>query len=143
MHYPYLVGDSSIAGIGRSLQSREEMIKSLKFHLTRAQHRMKLQSDSHRSERSFEAGEWVLLKLQPYRHQSVQVRSNFKLSPRYFGPFKIIHKVGKMAYKLSLPANAQIHDVIHVSQLKKFLGSLPVASHIPDWLHNHNVSMEI
>ena len=66
VHLPYLAGDSSIATIDRSLQSREKMIKFLKFHLTRAQHRMKLQSDSHGSERSFEAGEWVLLKLQPY-----------------------------------------------------------------------------
>ena len=48
-----------------------------------------------------------------------------------------------MAYKLSLPTNAQIHNVIHVSQLKKSHETLPVASHIPDWLHNHNVSVEI
>lgn len=67
VHLPYLAGDSIIATVDRSLQRRKEMIKTLKFHLTRAQHIMKLQCNSHRLERSFEVGDWVLLKLQPYK----------------------------------------------------------------------------
>lgn len=39
-----------------------------------------------------------------------------------------------MAYKLALPSDSQIHNVLHVSQLKKFTGSLPIATHIPQWM---------
>lgn len=60
----------------------------------------------------------VYLKLQPHIQSSFAVRSNQKLSFRFFGPFRIISRVGAVAYKLDLPATAQIHPVVHVSQLK-------------------------
>ena len=101
---------------------------------------MKLQADTHRTEREFEIGDWILLKLQKYRQQSIQSRENHKLSPKFYGPFKLLNKVGKVVYKLSLHSNSQIHDVVHVSQLRKFHGALPVATHIPEWLHNHTLS---
>jgi hypothetical protein len=45
-----------------------------------------------------------------------------KLAPRYIGPFKIIERRGEMAYQLELPESlAGVHDVFHVSQLKKCL----------------------
>jgi len=42
-----------------------------------------------------------------------------KLTPRFIGPFKIIERIGKVAYKLELPDNIQIHPVVHVSRLRK------------------------
>lgn len=80
---------------------------------------MKQQADKQCLERSFEVGDMVYLKLQPYLQMSVARRSNDKRSYRYFGPYKVLARVGVVAYKLELSPTSAIHPVIHVSQLKK------------------------
>jgi chromodomain-containing protein len=62
------------------------------------------------------------------------MRSNQKLAKKYFGPFKNLATIGKVAYQLQLPHEAKIHYVFHVSQLKAFYGELPQALHSPDKL---------
>lgn len=47
------------------------------------------------------------------------LRRNMKLAAKYYGPFKIMAKVGGLAYKLELAVGSKIHHVLHVSQLKK------------------------
>lgn len=86
--------------------------------LLRAQQRMKHKTDKRRSERTFQVGDLVFLKLQPYMQISVAKRSNQKLSYKYFGPYKVQQKVGEVAYKPELLPKL-IHPVVHVSRLKK------------------------
>ncbi|KAL5729236.1 hypothetical protein ACHQM5_002212 [Ranunculus cassubicifolius] len=103
------------------LQDRQNAFRIIKDNLLAAQNRMKVYADKKRSERQFQVGEWVYLRLQPYRQNTLALRRNLKLAPRYFGPYLILDKIGQMAYKLQLPADSTIHPVLHVSQLKKYI----------------------
>ncbi|KAK0579410.1 hypothetical protein LWI29_026017 [Acer saccharum] len=83
---------------------------------------MKQYADKHRRELEFQPGDLVLLKLKPYQLRSLAKRVNEKLSPRFYGPFEVLARIGKVAYHLKLLVIARIHSVFHVSQLKWFLG---------------------
>ena len=130
VHVPYITGDSAVEAVGRSLRAREDCIKMLQFHLARAQHRMKAAADKHRVELDFQEGDLVYVRLQPYRQKSMATRTCHKLAAKYFGPFPVVAKVGKVAYRLQLPPTAKIHPVFHVSQLKKHVGSAVVQGYL-------------
>ncbi|GAB4836211.1 hypothetical protein Ancab_039524 [Ancistrocladus abbreviatus] len=133
-HLPYICGDSKVASVDVTLTDREAMITTLKEHLRKAQHRMKQLADRGRTEREYEPGDWVYVKLQAYRQSTVSSRENQKLAPRYYGPFQITERIGKVAYRLLLPPQARIHNVFHISLLKKKIGSRPVSATFPSFL---------
>jgi hypothetical protein len=91
-------------------------------HHNRAVHHMKSQADKKRTEREFSVGSMVYLKLQPYVQSSILPRSNHKLCFKYFGPYKILSKVGAITYHLDFPPTVVVHPVVHVSLLKPAMG---------------------
>lgn len=119
----YAPGGSAVAATENLLHDRDTILKLLKDHLLASQHKMKQLADKHRTDRVFEVGDWVFLRLQPFRQVTVAFRKNAKLAPKYFGPYQVVQKVGPVAYKLDLPLHSKIHPVFHVSLLKKRLGS--------------------
>jgi hypothetical protein len=73
----------------------------------------------------------MYLKVSPMKGVK-RFRVTGKLSPRYIGPFPILEKCGKVAYKLELPQSLEgVHDIFHVSQLKKCLNA-PVDVVLPE-----------
>jgi hypothetical protein len=114
------LANSEDAAIRATLIERQKFMELLKQNLARAQHKMKLCADSHRSDTSFQVGEMVLLKLQPYAQSTVVNRPCPKLAMKFFSPYKVLENVGTTAYKLELLDNCQVHPVFHVSQLKSF-----------------------
>lgn len=98
------------------LQNKELALEVIKQNLLKAQSRMKHYADKKRRERTFEVGDMVYLKLQPYRHTSLSLHKHLKLHSSFYGPFRILKKVGQVAYQLLLPEGCQMHDTFHVSQ---------------------------
>ena len=103
------------------LRDAEEQVRMIRDNLRVVQSRQKSYVDTRRRELVFEMGDYVYLKVSPMR--SVR-RFNMKrkLAPRYIGPFKILVRCGEVAYQLELSESLLgVHDVFHVSQLKKCL----------------------
>ncbi|KAH9320558.1 hypothetical protein KI387_015197, partial [Taxus chinensis] len=114
--------DSRVPRAKGLVQQSHDTLKELKESLQHAQNQQKMYADQHRKERSFEVGDMVFLRLQPYRQSSLKQSGVEKLKPRFYGPYKVKGKVGNVAYELELPEHGKIHNVFHVSCLKKTLG---------------------
>ncbi|XP_058189176.1 uncharacterized protein LOC131306769 [Rhododendron vialii] len=75
-------------------------------------------------------GDHVFLKIRP-KKGVIRFGKKGKLSPRYIGPFDIVEKIGKVAYRLVLPPQLdRVHNMFHVSMLRKYL-ALP--THVLNW----------
>ena len=70
----------------------------------------------------------VYLMLQPYPQSTLRKSGVEKLKPHYYGPFRVVRRVGEVAYELDLPADSKVHNVFHISHLKKALGQHVIPS---------------
>jgi hypothetical protein len=103
------------------LQQTEKQVCMVRENLRVAQSREKSYTDHRRRELSFEVGDFMYLKVSPMRGMR-RFKVQGKLAPRFIGPFKILDKRGEVAYQLELlPQLLDVHDVFHVSKLKKCL----------------------
>ncbi|WVZ52877.1 hypothetical protein U9M48_003883 [Paspalum notatum var. saurae] len=103
------------------IKDAEQQIKMVRENLRVAQSRQKSYADVRRRDLTFKVDDFVYLKVSPMRGIR-RFNMKGKLVPRYIGPFKIVERKGEVAYKLELPSNLSgIHDVFHVSQIKKCL----------------------
>ncbi|KAD7477533.1 hypothetical protein E3N88_00669 [Mikania micrantha] len=96
-------------------------LAQIRARLKDAQDRQKSYADKRRRSIEFNLGDRALLKVSPWKGL-IRFRKRGKLSPRYIGPFKILARIGKVAYRLELPDElSSIHPTFHVSYLRKCL----------------------
>ena len=101
------------------VQQAEDQVHVIREHLKAAQSLQKSNYDRKHREMEYQPGEYAYLRVTPMRgthHFGIKG----KLAPRYIGPFRILSRSGPVAYSLELPPNlSQVHDVFHVSQLRR------------------------
>nr|GFB41040.1 putative reverse transcriptase domain-containing protein [Tanacetum cinerariifolium] len=92
-----------------------------------ARDRQKSYADLKRKPMEFQLGDKVMLKVSPWKGV-VRFGKRGKLNPRFVGPFKILERIGDVAYKLDLPEELnRVHNTFHVSNLKKCHADEPLA----------------
>jgi hypothetical protein len=123
------VGERTLVGPAL-IKEAEEKVAEIREKLKAAQSRQKSYADKRRREIGFNPGDFVYLKVSPIRGtRRFQVQG--KLAPRYIGPYRVLKKVGAVAYRLELPEEmSDIHPVFHVSQLRRCL-RVPEGEHVP------------
>nr|GEU58767.1 putative reverse transcriptase domain-containing protein [Tanacetum cinerariifolium] len=120
------VGDSQLIG-PEIIHETSEKIIQIKSRIQAARDRQKSYPDVRRKPLEFQVGDKVMLKVSAWKGV-IRFGKRGKLNPRYIGPFKIIAKVGTIAYCLELPEQlSRVHSTFHVSILKKCLADEPLA----------------
>ncbi|GJT91280.1 putative reverse transcriptase domain-containing protein [Tanacetum coccineum] len=131
-------GEAQLTG-PEMIQETMEKIVLIKPRIQAAQDRQKSYADLKRKLMEFKAEDMVMLKVSPWKGV-VRFIKRGKLNPRYVGPFKVLAKVGDVAYTLELPQElSRVHHTFHVSNLKKYYADEPLAMplegvHIEDTL---------
>ncbi|GJU80799.1 putative reverse transcriptase domain-containing protein [Tanacetum coccineum] len=141
------VGDTRLTGPELVHETTEKIVQ-IKQRMQAARDRQKSYADVRRKPLEFQVGDRVMLKVSPWKGV-VRFGKRGKLNPRYIGPFKVLAKVGTVAYRLELPQQlSRVHSTFHVSNLKKCLSDEPLAVpldeiHIDDKLHFVEEPVEI
>ncbi|GJR02866.1 putative reverse transcriptase domain-containing protein [Tanacetum coccineum] len=114
------VGDAQLTGPAIIHETTEKIVQ-IKSRIQAARDRQKSYANIRRKPMVFQVGDKVMLKVSPWKGV-VRFGKRGKLNPRYVGPFKVIERVGTVAYKLELPQQlSRVHNTFHVSNLKKCL----------------------
>nr|GFA68064.1 putative reverse transcriptase domain-containing protein [Tanacetum cinerariifolium] len=116
------------------IQETTEKIVQIKERMQAPRDRQKSYADMKRKPMEFQVGDKVMLKVSPWTGV-VRFGKRGKLNPRYVGPFKVLERIGDVAYKLDLPEElSRVHNTFHVSNLKKCHADEPLVVPL-DGLH--------
>jgi len=137
----YLPGSSSVEAVDFLLSSRHHLFETLRRKLERTQAKMKTLADTHRRDANFNIGDWVYVKLRPYRQTSIADKYQ-KLGKHFYGPYQITDSIGKVAYRVALPPSAKIHPVFHCSKLKLHQGPITTDHSLPPTSWDNNPVIE-
>ncbi|GJT92542.1 putative reverse transcriptase domain-containing protein [Tanacetum coccineum] len=119
------VGEAQLTG-PELIQETTKKIILIKQRIQAAQDRQKSYANRKRKPMEYKAGGRVMLKVSPWK-RVVRFDKRGKLNPRYVRPFKVLAKVGKVAYRLELPQElSRVHHTFHVSNLKKCYADEPL-----------------
>jgi hypothetical protein len=118
LHGKYLP-ESGNAKVEEVLEELGETLKVVQINLQKAQERQKKYADIKRKEEEYAVGDRVLLDTSDIHFTT----GTKKLLDRFIGPYKIIERIGKVAYKLDLPIKFRLHPVFHIAKLRKALES--------------------
>jgi hypothetical protein len=139
----YILGTARVEAVECALLARDKLLKDVTVHLQTAQNRMKHIYDRNHQEhqeQTFQPGDYMYVRLQPYCQHSLAKRTNMKLVAKFYGPFKVLDRIGEVAYKLALPTNSKVHPVFHVSLLKQKVGpEIVTSTAIPEYESEHPV----
>ncbi|GKB75518.1 putative reverse transcriptase domain-containing protein [Tanacetum coccineum] len=114
------VGDAQLTGLEIIYETTEKIVQ-INSRIQAARDRQKSYADLKRKLMDFQVGDRVMLKVSPWKGV-VRFGKQGKLNPRYIGPFKVLSKVGDVAYRLELPQQlSRVHNTFHISNLKKCL----------------------
>ncbi|XP_057511924.1 uncharacterized protein LOC130794016 [Actinidia eriantha] len=120
------VGERKLLG-PEIIEITRDKVKVIRERIKQAQDRQKSYADNRRRDLEFEVGDYIFLRVSPWKGV-MRFGKKEKLSPRYIGLYEIIRRIGSTAYQVVLPPElAQLHNVFHVSMLKKYI---PDPSHI-------------
>nr|GEV93101.1 putative reverse transcriptase domain-containing protein [Tanacetum cinerariifolium] len=104
-----------------------QQIIQIKKCIQAARDRQKSYADRRRKPLEFQVGDKVMLKVSPWKGV-IRFGKRGKLNPHYIGPFKVLAKVGTVAYQVELPDQlSRVYSTFHVSNLKKCLSDEPLA----------------
>ncbi|XP_027181721.1 uncharacterized protein LOC113780102 [Coffea eugenioides] len=102
------------------IEEGQEKVKLIRQRIQTAQSRQKSYKDNRRKDLEFAVGDQVFLKITPLKASLITGKGK-KLQPKFVGPYKILQRVGNVAYRLELPPSlSRIHNIFHVLMLKKY-----------------------
>ena len=124
------------------VQQTMDKIKMIREKMKIAQSHQKSYHDKKRKDLSFEKGDHVFLRVTPVTGICRALKSR-KMTPYFIGPYQIAEKVGEVAYQINLPSSlSNLHDVFHVSQLRKYIVDMSHVVSLDDVQVRDNLTIE-